>query len=323
MPSKPPTIILAPIRGVTNSIYRNAIAKTFGGIDSAVAPYITTNSQGTLNIRQLADVHPDANLLPTTGQVLTKNAQEFLHVAQIYCEQGMQEVNLNMGCPYPMVANRGKGSGLLTSPKETKALLTDITKKSPLPVSIKLRLGRHSSSELELLIPIINNLNLHSITIHPRIGDQLYKGSVDLKNFNYYLPLFEKVPYYNGDIFTVNDFQKMTKLYPTIIQWMLGRGVLCNPALPSQIKGKIYSVQEYKTHLQQMHSQIRDGFLNLENGKSDFLNKMREQWSYLSYCFESQHKIFKKIKKARSIDHYNDAVQWIFEQEIAQKSLNG
>ena len=63
-------------------------------------------------------------------------------------------------------------------------------------------------------------------------------------------------------------------------------------------------------------------FLELDNAKSDFLTRMREQWMYLKGVFENDHKVFKKIKKAKSIDHYNDAIDWIFEQEIKSSLLD-
>ena len=105
-------LVLAPIPGLTNYVYRNALEQTFSGADSAIAPYIVTKESNELNQRQLHDVLPEKNLLPTTAQILTKEIDQFLYVADIYKSFGVKKVNLNMGCPYPMVANRKKGSGL-------------------------------------------------------------------------------------------------------------------------------------------------------------------------------------------------------------------
>ena len=317
---KQPLLILAPIRGVTNFIYRNALNRQFGGVDSALAPYIVTHSDRKLNARQLKDLDSVINDLQTTAQVLTKNADEFLEVAKIFKTLGVQNINLNMGCPYPMVANRLKGSGLLTQPKLVNDLLSEISKKCSLPFSVKLRLGREDRNEIDKLIPIINELKIET-TIHPRLGKQLYKGSVDLEAFEILLEKLNIPPCYNGDIENISDFLKIQKRFPTISKWMIGRGALNNPALFSQIKGKLYSASTYKEKLFLFHQEIAKGHLELDNGHSDFLSKMKGQWFYLSNTFSDSHKVMKKIKKSKSIQHYQDSINWIFEQEISKNVL--
>ncbi|EQC43930.1 tRNA-dihydrouridine synthase family protein [Bacteriovorax sp. Seq25_V] len=314
--------VLAPIRGVTNFIYRNALEQTFSGADSALAPYIVTKESGELNMRQLYDVEASKNLLPTTAQVLTKEADQFLHVAKIYKDLGVKKVNLNMGCPYPMVANRTKGSGLLLHPERVERLLTTIKEKCPLEFTVKIRLGREDVSEIKEIIPIINRLEINDFTIHARLGKQIYTGTVDVDAFESCLPLLETIPCYNGDINSVADYERLKKRLPMIKKWMIGRGGLSNPALFAQIKGEVFNEQSYSAKFIEMHNLITTGYLEQDNAKSDFLAKMRGHWLYFKDIFENEHKVYKKVKKAKSIEHYNDVVEWIFEQDISPKVLN-
>jgi tRNA-dihydrouridine synthase len=309
---------LAPIRGVTNFIYRNALETTFGGADSALAPYIVTKASKELNKRQLEDLIPSKNLLPTTAQILTKEVDQFLHAANAYKELGVTRVNLNMGCPYPMVANRTKGSGLLLHPDRVRKMLSEIKEKCPIEFTVKIRLGREDRSEIMKIIPIINELEINDFTIHARLGKQIYKGNVDIEGFENCLPLLNTSPCYNGDIKTVNDFFRLKERLPSVSRWMIGRGVLSNPALLAQIKGQKFNEQTYRSKLYEMHKRIANGYLELDNAKSDFLTRMREQWLYLKDTFENDHKVYKSIKKAKSIDHYNDSIDWIFDQEIKE-----
>lgn len=315
-------LIIAPIRGVTNFIYRNALESTFGGADSALAPYIVTKASGELNKRQLEDLIPSKNILPTTAQVLTKDADQFIHAAHAYKELGVEKINLNMGCPYPMVANRTKGSGLLLHPERVRELLTEIKEKCPIEFSVKIRLGREDRSEIMKIIPIINDLEINDFTIHARLGKQIYKGVVDIDGFEKCLPLLNISPCYNGDIKTVKDFETLANRMPSISRWMIGRGLLSNPALLAQIRGENFNEQKYRANLIEMHKRVSLGYLEMDNAKSDFLTRMREQWLYMKDIFEDEHKVFKKIKKAKSIDHYNDAIEWIFEQELNELVLN-
>ncbi len=309
-------LILAPIRGITDSIYRNAISKAFGGIDYALAPYITTKSSGEFNKRQFNDLNPSNNHLPIVAQILTKEADQFLELAEKMEKIGVKKIDLNMGCPYPMVTNRGKGSGLLPHPEKVRTLLKEITEKCSCELSIKLRLGMENPDEILSIIPILNDLKIEDITIHPRIAKQLYKGESCLDGFKNCLEKLTTAPTYNGDITTPQDLIQLQQQFPTITKWMIGRGALENPALFSMIKRNNYSIDKYKKRLTHMHQLLCEGYLNQDNGKSTFLQKMKGHWSYLAMAFENEAKVFKKIKKAQSINHYNDAVEWVFEQDL-------
>ncbi|WP_127717070.1 tRNA-dihydrouridine synthase family protein [Halobacteriovorax sp. HLS] len=315
-------LILAPIRGVTNFIYRNSLETSFGGADSALAPYIVTKESGELNKRQLEDLDVSKNLLPTTAQVLTKSAKQFIHAAHAYKELGVTRINLNMGCPYPMVANRTKGSGLLLHPDKVKDLLYEIKRDCPIEFTVKIRLGRENAQELKEIIPFINELNITDFTIHARYGCQIYKGSVDIDAFEQCLPLLDTTPCYNGDIRTPNDFSIFSKRLTTVNRWMIGRGVLSNPALLAQIRGEVFNEQSYRAKLIKMHKSLCDGYMGLDNAKSDFLTRMREQWFYLKDIFDLDHKVYKKIKKVKTLEQYEQATEWIFEQELKESILN-
>ncbi|PIK15210.1 tRNA-dihydrouridine synthase family protein [Halobacteriovorax sp. JY17] len=315
-------LVLAPIKGVTNYIFRNALEATFGGADSAIAPYIVTKESGELNQRQLFDVDFTKNQLPTTAQILTKEVSQFLHVAKLYKDMGVKKVNLNMGCPYPMVANRTKGSGLLLHPEKVERLLTEIKEKCPIEFTVKIRLGRECTSEIKKIIPIINDLEINDLTIHARLGKQIYKGSVDINGFEECLPLLRTIPTYNGDIKSVTDFNRLSKRMPQIKKWMIGRAALSNPALLSQIRGEVFNEQTYRSKFIKMHQMMSYEYLNSANAKSDYLQRMREHWLYFKDIFENEHKVYKKIKKAKTIDQFHEVIEWAMDQEISENILN-
>lgn len=314
-------LILAPIRGITSAVYRNAWNRHFGGAAYALAPYVELKKDRPVKINQLQDVDPLNNELETTGQILTKEVPQFVALAQLYTAMGVKEVNLNMGCPYPMVTNRGKGSGLLGQPAVVQSLLQGIQQEFAGKFSVKLRLGKESKEEIDNIIPILNDLPLVKVIIHPRLGRQLYQGSVDLDSFSRCLKNLVIPPVYNGDINSVADFQNLKKMFPPVNQWMIGRGVLCNPALFLQIKGAHLNREIIKEKLAQMHAEIVRGYLGIENGRSHFLVKMKALWGYLSQAFQQAPQVMKKIKKAQTIEHYNDVMSWVFDQEIADAYL--
>lgn len=305
------TLILAPIRGITNQNYRNNLHKYFGGFDSAVAPFITTRSDGKIQERLIDDVRPESNFVQTTPQLLSKDANQFLEASAKLVEAGHRKINLNLGCPYPMVATKGKGSGLLPEPEKLETLLTTILAKANFELTLKLRLGRNSAEEFDSIIPILNDLNIQDITIHPRIGTQMYQGDVDLDSLDRALLKMKVIPTYNGDINSLEDYQRLKKRYPQITKWMIGRGALITPALFSQIRNDSHTEIDIKK-LKEMIVSIGKNHLNTPNGKSDFLHRMRELWEYLALSFPESKKVFKQFKKSKSVEHYWDSVDRLF-----------
>ncbi|MBC7958653.1 MAG: tRNA-dihydrouridine synthase, partial [Vallitaleaceae bacterium] len=94
---------LAPIQGMTTSVYRNAFAKIFGGIDTYYTPFITTSA--ALNKALLKDLLPEHNdagvaIIP---QLLGNNGADFRLYTSALVDLGYKEINWNIGCPFPMV----------------------------------------------------------------------------------------------------------------------------------------------------------------------------------------------------------------------------
>ena len=103
-----PCICLAPLRGVTDAVFRDAYARNFIGIDHAVAPFLTTSKGPRIKPSQLRELLPENNLRMTvTPQILSKSADHFLVLAEALFQLGYRTVNWNLGCPYPDGCQKG------------------------------------------------------------------------------------------------------------------------------------------------------------------------------------------------------------------------
>jgi tRNA-dihydrouridine synthase B len=177
-------LILAPLRGVTDAIFRTAFAECFGGVTRALAPFVASVRGARVKAKLLRDLLPEHNpKMPLVPQILGKDAQEFVVMAKALFDLGYAEVNWNLGCPYPMVAKKGRGSGMLPHPERIDRFLDTVLAGLPGRLSIKTRLGRFSAAEMDALMPIFNRYPLSQVIIHPRTGVQMYTGRVDLKRF--------------------------------------------------------------------------------------------------------------------------------------------
>ncbi len=304
-----PVIYFAPLQESTDAVYRKAHAEVFRNVDKYFAPYIVRQNDGTVKNSHLRDLSPQINrnyhLIP---QIMAGNAEDILFLSKLLIDSGHTEINWNLGCPYPMVTNKGMGSGLLSSPEKIENILSEsFPKLSPCLISIKLRSGFLSSDEVFSVISILNQFPLHEVILHPRTAKQLYKGMADPEVFIHAARLSKNPLVYNGDILTRDDFNRLDSLFKNKTTWMIGRGILKNPFLPSEIKEDA-QFEDRATLLKQFHDLIFDDYSKLLSGKSHLLLKMLKFWSYFGYSFPDPHKTLKRIKKAGSMAKYNEAV---------------
>lgn len=314
-PSPSPQLILAPIRGITDCIYRTAADRCFGGFDAAMAPFVTTVSSAKIPEAFLRDLAPEKNAaLPVVPQLLGKSAADFLRMAERLFDLGYETVNLNMGCPFPRVANKGRGSGMLPDPDAVARFLDETASRMRGRLSIKLRLGRTDASEIVALMPVLNRIPLAALIIHPRLGCQMYDGRPDLETFARCLEMARHPVIYNGDINAVGDRAVLAERFPAVAGWMIGRGALSDPFLASAIKdGTIAYPPDPAEAIREFHNVLMDAYIERLSGPGHLLDRMKGLWQYLAVRFADARALLKAVQKCRRLDAYEDAVARFFD----------
>ena len=259
----PVRLSLGPFQGITDAPFRNVFKRHFGGIDKFYTPFFTgIHKEEHAKNLQGEEIDPLCNDVETlTPQILSTDAEEILRFAKQCKGLGYKEINLNMGCPFPRVANKKRGCGLLPYPDKVEAMLERVFEEIDIKFSVKCRLGYFDPQEIEAIIPVFNRFPLSELIIHPRIGKQLYKGEADAERFAALIPYINAPLVYNGDIFSVESFEhiegvinepveerRLTTSNPDfeklndrrhVNQFMLGRGILANPFLAEEIKDSL------------------------------------------------------------------------------------
>jgi len=311
------TLLSSPLQGFTDFRFRNAQNKYFGGIDTFYSPYIRLNGKMIIKPSYERDLLPENNIgLEVIPQVITNDAEEFLFVAKYVQQLGYKELNWNLGCPYPMVTKSGMGSGLIAYPERINQILDRAHSETDIIVSMKMRLGYENSEEILDVLPILDRYPIKNIAIHARIGKQLYKGGVNLDAFQLCVDHSKHKLYYNGDITSVAKFKEMQERFPSIDHWMIGRGLIADPFLPSMIKNDTTEYPENKIELfTAFHDTLYGIYSESLSGSTHLLLKMYHLWEYFSLTFSDPHKVLKNIKKAKSIRNYEATVASIFKSE--------
>lgn len=312
-------IYLAPLQGFTDVVYRNAYNDVFSGIDAFFIPYITVKNNELARKYKREILRLNNRQKKVIPQVLAANTDELLFLSDLLVQQGYPEINLNLGCPYPMVTNRGQGAGLLPNPDKIGKLLESFFRNFNVRLSVKMRAGLNSTKEIENVIPVLNNFPLSEIIVHPRVARQLYSGIIATDAFEFAKQNTQHPLVFNGDIFSVSDFEKIKKTWPSIRHFMLGRGVLQNPFLPIEIKNQQLSVDEKRLKLIEFHQLILKYYMEWMDNEGNVLNKLKQFWIYFENNFSAEKKLLKRIKKIKSLANYKKETDAIFQSDISTR----
>lgn len=300
----------APMEGLTGYIYRNAHNEFFKPADKYFSPFIVTNQNNSFKTREWNDILPENNNgLKLVPQLLSNNARDFVNAAEKISELGYTEINLNLGCPSGTVVAKNKGAGFLAKRDELNAFLDEIFSHLTMKISIKTRIGKDHPEEFYELINIFNQYPLEELIIHPRIQKDFYKNTPNMEVFRDATALSKTPLCYNGDIFSAGDYHKFKSDFPEVDTLMLGRGLLTNPGMISDITdgGKLE-----KHVLKAFHDRICRNYSEILSGERDVLFKMKELWFYMIPLFADHEKHAKKIKKAVRLRDYEEAVSGLF-----------
>ena len=175
---------LAPLRGVTTRCFRRVFAEAIAeaGFAEAVAPFVSAMP----GVDPLADRElrggPAAEPagLAVVPQFIGKDPASLRFCLERVRDAGYASADLNCGCPFPMVRNKGRGSGLLRSPDTLRRMLEvgcDVMGAGRF--SVKARLGVDRPDELLALVPALNEFPLRCLAVHARTARQMYDGAVD------------------------------------------------------------------------------------------------------------------------------------------------
>ncbi len=299
-------IFAAPLQGFTEAAWREAHHVTFGGIDAYYSPFARIE-RGEIRAKDLRDIDPANNAAPFVPQMIAATPAELARLTELFLSLGYHEADLNLGCPFPPITKKHRGSGILPYPDEVEALLREMSHFSEMKFSVKMRLGLESDNEWHALMPILNETPLSHITLHPRIGRQQYGGNVNLEAFKNFYEACRHPIIYNGDLLSIEDIKRVAKAFPKLRGIMLGRGLLSRPSLAAEYAcSSILDEQELIKKVLQMHEMLFIHYSQRLQGDAQILSKLKPYWEYLLPNLDRR--LRKQIKKATSLAKYEAAV---------------
>ena len=297
----------APLEGLTDFVYRKLHNQFYPGIDRYYIPFLSPTVHRALTPRESKEI-PFATFRGFTEipQLLTKNASDFIWMAEQCSQRGYQEVNLNLGCPSGTVTAKKKGAGMLEDLDQLDAFLNTVFHTSTVPISIKTRLGLHSTDEFPKILEIFNRYPICQLIVHPRSRDGFYTAPIDMDIFDFAVQNSKNPVCYNGNLCTKAEITSLATKYKSLSSVMLGRGLIGNPGMLSANSTSINNLRNF-------HNELLEGYLSEFGGARNAMFRLKEHWRYWFCLFQDADKYQKQIRKTTDLQEYRHITSQIFQ----------
>ncbi len=234
-----PPLALAPMAEVTDTYYRSLV-KELGGAGLVVSEFISAEGLTRDNVRTKQMLKFDEKERPVAIQIYGGDPDRMDDAAAIVEAEGVDIVDVNMGCPVRKVVSSGAGSALLKDFDRAARVVEKIKKRVKIPVTVKVRKGWESDDVLPLL-QRFEEIGVASIAIHGRTRNEAYTGASD---WDYIARIKSElnIPVFgNGDVKTAADAIRMFET-TGVDGVMIGRAALHNPFIFRDIQALILGV---------------------------------------------------------------------------------
>jgi len=229
-------LLLAPMEAVSDPPFRKLCKEL--GADVVYTEFISSEGliRNAAKSTKKLDIYDKER--PVGIQVYGNDIQAMLRTVEIVVESKPDFIDLNFGCPVSKIANRGAGAGMLQDLDYMTKLTEAIVKHSPLPVTVKTRLGWDSNSiVINEVAERLQDVGIQALAVHGRTRNQMYKGEADWapiaevkNNPRIHIPIFG-----NGDVTTPEKAKEMRDRYG-LDGAMIGRASIGNPWFFRQVK---------------------------------------------------------------------------------------
>lgn len=229
-------LFLAPMEDITDPSFR-FICKRFGA-DLMYTEFISSDGlirDGAKSVKKL-DIFDYER--PIGIQLYGHITESMVEATRIAVNSNPELIDINFGCPVRKIANRGAGSGMLNNLPLMMEMTRAIVDASPLPVTVKTRLGWDDNSKnIVSIAEQLQDCGIKALTVHGRTRAQMYKGNADWtligevkSNSKMHIPIIG-----NGDVDSPQKAKEMFEKYK-VDGIMIGRAAVGRPWIFNEIK---------------------------------------------------------------------------------------
>jgi tRNA-dihydrouridine synthase B len=293
-----PVLALAPMQDVTDLPFWRLMAK-YGGADVYFTEYFRVHAVSNLEHWIVDSITQNPTGRPVIAQMIGNDIPSLVRTAKELQQLPIAGVDLNLGCPAPVVYRKCAGGGLLREPKRVDAILGALRDAVQVNFSVKTRIGFDSPAVFDEMLPIFAKHNLDLLTVHGRTVAEMYRSEV---HYDFIARAVASVPcpvLANGNIYSAQkgaDVLKVTGARGL----MIGRGAIRNPWLFHQIRQHQRGETLFQPRGHDVLNYIRelyDAVCSPDVKEASQVQKMKKYLNYLGLGVEPTGQFLHQIRR--------------------------
>lgn len=211
------------------------LMREYGGADLYFTEYFRVHATSTLDKNILRSITHNPTGRPAIAQMIGNDIAALVRTARELQQYPIAAIDLNLGCPAPVVYRKCAGGGLLREPARVDAILGALRQAISLPFTVKTRLGFESTQSFPELLRIFARHNLDLLTVHGRTVREMYGPQV---HYDLITQAVQSVPcpvLANGNVTSPENAEQILRRTGAA-GLMIGRGAIRSPWIFEQIR---------------------------------------------------------------------------------------
>lgn len=310
LPSGRPALVLAPMQDVTDLPFMRVIARR-GAPDWFVTEYFRVHPDSRLNKYILRSIIENQTGKPVFAQMIGRDLPHLIRSAKELAQYPIAGIDLNLGCPAPIVCRKDAGGGLLRSPETVNRLIGELRDAIPGRFTVKTRVGYTSAEEFPELLEIFRSHAIDGLTIHGRTVTERYQTPVHPDRVRAAVGSMPCPVIANGNVVDVETgLSYLSKTQAAGL--MIGRGAIRNPWIFSQLKAAFESTESPSPTYRDLWEYVQELYDEIARETAKLVpdahvQRMKKTLAYISHGLEGEFEY--DMRRARTPEDFHSICQ--------------
>jgi tRNA-dihydrouridine synthase B len=296
--SPAPLLALAPMQDVTDLPFWKLMT-TYGGADVYFTEYFRVHATSNLEKYILKSITENPTGRPVIAQMIGNDVPSLVRTARELQQYPIAAVDLNLGCPAPVVYRKCAGGGLLREPQRVDAILGALRDAVKIKFTVKTRIGFDSPAVFDEMLPIFSRHSLDLLTVHGRTVQEMYRPKVHYDYIARAVAEMNCPVLANGNVWSAQKANEILRITGAR-GLMIGRGAIRNPWLFHQIRQHQRGETIFIPNGHDLLAYVRalyDAVCSPDVRESAQVQKMKKYMNYLGAGVEATGEFLHQIRR--------------------------